>query len=61
MNIELLQGIDKYTIRDLIDMPNEQFSELVTETDEAIRQMASIKNWLNGIAAMRKSEKPKKG
>lgn len=51
-----LQELEKYTIRELMDFPDEKLTECIEMSDKIIQQATRIKEWLQGILALRQSQ-----
>jgi hypothetical protein len=61
MRWNVLDDIERYSIRDLVDMQDEQLADLSKQVDQAISHVMVIRSWLRGAMIIRQAERADRG
>jgi hypothetical protein len=61
MNFQVIEEIERYSINQLIEMPDEQLADLSRQVDATISHVMVVKSWLRGVMILRQAEKNTRG
>lgn len=61
MNFQVIEEIERYSISQLIEMPDEQLADLTRQVDATISHVMVVKSWLRGVMILRQAEKNTRG
>jgi hypothetical protein len=61
MNFQVIEEIERYSINQLIEMPDEQLADLSRQVDATISHVMVVKSWLRGVMILRQAENNTRG